>query len=92
MKLNHPELVLLHELKRMPRLIRIIHPKTLWHFRRLLLGIGLMLFGAALAVNHHSLAENCPHYLWDGFAYFVHGFGFTAIAKNIDVFWDFICA
>lgn len=89
--MNHYELALLRELKKLPVIVRVVHPKTVWHFRRVYLGMGMVIGGATMATSYHVVAPVfMPHFLWDAIAYGVHGVGLAAIAHKIDKFWDFV--
>lgn len=89
--MNHPELILLKELRKLPVVLRVVHPQTVWHFRRVYLGFGLVVGGAMMATSYHVLAPFfIPHFLWDATAYGIHGVGLGAMTSRIDKFWDFI--
>lgn len=77
----------LHELLlllRQPFWRRMLHANTHRHVIGVGLGTTLMLLGSNLAT--HPI-DAIPHFLWDAFAYGIHGVGFIPLSKHAEPLW-----
>jgi hypothetical protein len=80
------------DLRLLPRLRRLLHPKTHRHLFAVLLGASISLTGSYLA-THAGIAEaHVPHWVWDGFAYTVHAVGLGPIIAHVDPLWKILMA
>jgi hypothetical protein len=84
----------IHQLSRMPRVRRLLHPKTRRHLLGVSLGGTLMLTGSYLATHAHGVSEvvPLPHVLIDTIAYFIHGVGSVPLIQHIEPLWAILAA
>ena len=81
MKLKYPHL---HDVLKLPRVQRVLHPKARRHYLAALLGVFMMTFGSSIAVYHWT---PLPHLLADVVAYGLHGVGLIPFIRHAEPLW-----